>query len=51
MTLGSAGCFPFTFMEVSMNLKTVMALAISVALAAPVLAQQAPRSYDSKDKQ
>ena len=32
-----------------MNLKTVMALAIAAAFAAPVLAQQAPRSYDSKD--
>lgn len=31
-----------------MNLKTVMALAIAAAFAAPVLAQQAPRPMDDK---
>jgi hypothetical protein len=32
-----------------MNLKTLMALAIAAAFAAPVLAQTAPNRYDAKD--
>jgi EF hand len=36
-------------MEISMNLKTVLALAIAAACAAPLLAQQAGRSPDAKD--
>jgi hypothetical protein len=36
-------------MEIPMNLKTVMALAIAASFAAPVLAQQAPRGADAKD--
>jgi hypothetical protein len=36
-------------MEISMNLKTLMALAVAAAFAAPVLAQTAPNRYDSKD--
>ena len=32
-----------------MNLKTALAVALAAAFAAPVSAQQAPRSYDSKD--
>jgi hypothetical protein len=36
-------------MEIWMNLKTLMALAVAGAFAAPVLAQTAPNRYDAKD--
>jgi hypothetical protein len=35
--------------EIAMTLKTAMALTIAAAFAAPLAAQQAPRSYDPKD--